>query len=108
MRADDNLTKKKNHERKRENKINKSSGQSQTKQEKTRRHPTQFCSENTQENRKEPAVVVVVVEVNIVGVVIVSCFNQKSRFHFFHFIFCCLNGCAEMIAGWKPGQLTFS
>lgn len=84
MRADDNLTKKKNHERKRENKINKSSGQSQTKQEKTRRHPTQFCSANTQENRKEPAVVVVV---NIVGVVIVSCFNQKVDFISFTLFF---------------------
>lgn len=87
MRADDNLTKKKNHERKRENKINKSSGQSQTKQEKTRRHPTQFCSANTQENRKEPAVVVVVVEVNIVGVVIVSCSNQKVDFISFTLFF---------------------
>ena len=73
----------------------KSSGQSQT-----RRHPTQFCSANTQKNRKEPAVVVV----SIMVVVIVSCFYKKSRFHYFHFIFCCLNGCAEMIAGWKPGE----
>jgi hypothetical protein len=83
LRADDNLTKKKNHERKRENKINKSSGQSQT-----RRHPTEFCSVNTQENRKEPTVVmVVVVEVNIVGVVIVSCSNQKVDFISFTLFF---------------------